>query len=409
MILQQAQHEPVSPQTVKRGKPSLSGYKSARELLLLCTTASISPARKARLSQIIAGTVDWEYLLELAEFHGVTPLLALNLATNGLSSQVPKHHLSHLNQIYNSTLYRNVVLSAELEHVLSVFNRRGIAVIPLKGPVLAELLYGNPGLRTMVDMDILVKPEDITQASSLLAEVGYRQLPPKPKRSHPFHGEPYYKQARFPLFIELHWDLDDSELVSVPRQEIWRRARPQELQGGSILMLSAEDTLLFSAIQLSKESMRFLKVLGDIAELLKRYEAALDWDYIIRAAPSWQIQIPLYYSLRRARNLLGAPVPVFLDRILKPSAVRRGMIDLLMGQETFVSPIRWSKLRDETSVLVRSLMMKHTRQMLTVLSKRGDHGERPSWPGTVAWLAIVLGAALWRNLLKVITRRLVLG
>lgn len=82
--------------------------------MLLCSTASISPGRKERISQILAEKVDWGYLLELAEFHGVAPLIVHNLISNGLVSQVQQSYSERLSQIYKNTLYRNVILSGEL-------------------------------------------------------------------------------------------------------------------------------------------------------------------------------------------------------------------------------------------------------------------------------------------------------
>lgn len=364
---------------------------------MLCVTANISPSQKERLSQILAGAVDWKYLLDLAEFHGVAPLIAHNLVANGLSSQVPQPYLERLSQIYNGTLYRNVILSNEVTKVLSVFSQHGIAAIILKGIILAEQLYGNPGLRTVADMDILVQPEEVSLAGSLLLEMGYQQPVPKQAWNHPFHEAPYYKQGQFPFFIELHWDLDNSKLVAIPKEEIWRRAQFLQLQGGSTMVLSAEDNLLFLANHLFKHHTHLLKFLGDIAELLKKYDGVLDWDYIIESARSWQIEAAVHYSLKRAKDLLEAPVPVSPVRALKPSIWRRWVLDFLVSQETFVSPIRSDKLRIETSALVHSLMRKHTRQMLAVLARHRGSEKRAKWLRTAIWIMLVFGAALGRN------------
>jgi hypothetical protein len=393
----QPPHKQTLTQPLEQKNSSLSGQQPAREILLLCVTANISPSQKERLSQILAGAVDWKYLLDLAEFHGVAPLIAHNLVANGLSSQVPQPYLERLSQIYNGTLYRNVILSNEVTKVLSVFSQHGIAAIILKGIILAEQLYGNPGLRTVADMDILVQPEEVSLAGSLLLEMGYQQPVPKQAWNHPFHEAPYYKQGQFPFFIELHWDLDNSKLVAIPKEEIWRRAQFLQLQGGSTMVLSAEDNLLFLANHLFKHHTHLLKFLGDIAELLKKYDGVLDWDYIIESARSWQIEAAVHYSLKRAKDLLEAPVPVSPVRALKPSIWRRWVLDFLVSQETFVSPIRSDKLRIETSALVHSLMRKHTRQMLAVLARHRGSEKRAKWLRTAIWIMLVFGAALGRN------------
>jgi hypothetical protein len=387
-----------------QGKPSLCGKRAAREILLLCTTANISAERKERISQLLAGTIDWAYLLELVEFHGVAPLIAHHLITNGFASQVPQRYLERLNQIYNGTLYRNMLLSDELIKVLSIFSRHKIPVITLKGTALAEQLYGNLGLRHVIDIDILVKPEELSPASSLLLEAGYKQLDTQLEWDHYFH-KVYEKQMQFPFFIELHWNLDDDKLVAVSQQEIWHRAQQLQIQGGTTMVLSPEDTLLFLANHLAKQSTQLLRCVCDIAELLKKYEHILDWEYIIRSARSWGVETGVYYSLKRSSELLGAAVPEYAMKALKPKAWRRRLLDFLINRDAFTSTTRQTKLSNETYRLVRSLMMKHTRQTLAVLARYRSHDKRVATLRTVIWIILVIGAALGRNLTGVIYRR----
>jgi len=386
----------------KRLSPVLK--KAACEVLLLCITADIPSENKERLSGILAEGIDWEYLLNLVEFHGVVPLVAHNLITDDFRDYIPEPYLDRLDRVYNRTLYRNVLLSNELNNILAAFSRRGIAVIPLKGTILAEVLYGNPALRAIADMDILVHPEDIPQAGSLLGELGYKKMPEKPQWDHRFHEVPYYKQAAFPLFLELHWDLEDRRLVTIPEKKIWHRSQMLELQGISTTVLSPEDNLLFLSIHCSKQSGELSKYLGDIAELLKKHQDTLDWDYIIASARSWQTDVTVYYALRRAKDLLGAPVPVSALETLKPSFWRRWLLGFLINQEDFVIPIRTDRLRAWTSVLARGLMMKYHRQTLAVLSRHQGSYKRGAWLRTTFWVTLVLAAAVWRNGIRLVSK-----
>lgn len=398
-------HSQTQTQPAGRAKSSLSGQQAAREILLLCTTANISPEKKERICQILSGTVDWRYLLELAELHSVAPLIAHNLVTNDLVSQAPQHHLERLKQIYNNALFGNVILLNELTKVLFIFNQNGIAAVVLKGCVLAEQLYGNPGLRTVGDMDILVHPEALSLAGSLLLEMGYQQWDSEHAWNHPFHEIPYYKKAQFPFLIELHWSLDDQRLVAVPQQEIWHRAQLLHTQGDSTRVLSPEDNLLFLSNQPTKEPAQLLRYLSDIAELLKKYDGVLDWNYIIESAHSWGIGAAVYYSLRWSRELLGAVVPVSVVRALKPEAWRRWLLDFLISQAFFISTPRLSRLRDETYNIARSLMMKHFYQTVLVLIRHRESVKRGAWLRTAIWIILVFSAALGRNMAGVVSRK----
>ena len=392
-------HSQKQTRPIGQDQSSPSGRRAAREILLLCTTANISPGRKERISQILSGAVDWRYLLKLAEFHGVAPLISHNLTNNGLTSQVPKPHLERLNQVYSNTLYRNVILSNELSKVFAIFSQHGVSAISLKGTILAEQLYENPALRTVVDMDILTKPEELSLTGFLLLEMGYQKFTQRQVWDHPFH-EVYCKQMQFPVFIELHWNLDDERLVAIPQREIWHRAQLLKTQDGTIMVLSPEDTLLFLSNSLFKQSTNLLRYLSDIVELLKKHGGALNWDYIIESAHSWGIGTSVYYSLSHGQDLLGAVVPVSVIKALRPSIWRRWVLGFLMSQDTFVSPINWSKLRSKTSDFVHSLMMKHMGQMLAVLSMSRHHGrgKKVIFLTNAIWFILIFGAALGRNI-----------
>jgi len=379
-------------------KSSSTLQRSALDVLLLCTTANTSSRNKERLSRRLTEGVDWEYLLKQAHIHGIVTLVAHHLLKNGFCNIIPQPYLDQLNRSYNSTLYRNVVLSSELAKVLSAFQQRGISVIPLKGTVLAEILYGNLALRHIVDNDILVHPIDIPRANSILVELGYKQLDKPPTWRHPFHEMPYCKRVKFTIYLELHHGLDDRMLVPVSEQELWRRAQQFQTHGISTLVLSMEDNLLFLSTHLSRQGTELLKYIGDISELLRKYEAALDWDYIVTTAHSWQVENIAYYALARARDLLEAPVPASVLDALRPALWRRWLIGFLISQNSLVKPIKGKGVRDWTMVLARCLMIKHMRQMLTVLSRQEGSKKRGKWFRIFGWVIVVFFAGLGRRL-----------
>ncbi len=68
--------------------------------------------------------------------------------------------------------YRYVKLEAELTHIEQVFEREGIAYLPLKGAVM-RVLYPEPWMRTSCDIDILVHEEDLDRAVTALVDEGF--------------------------------------------------------------------------------------------------------------------------------------------------------------------------------------------------------------------------------------------
>jgi len=68
-----------------------------------------------------------------------------------------------------------------LADILTCYQAAGIDVLVLKGAALAHLVYPQPVLRPMRDIDILVRAEDVYRAYARLPEIGF--TPPRRRRA----------------------------------------------------------------------------------------------------------------------------------------------------------------------------------------------------------------------------------
>ncbi|PYM78151.1 MAG: hypothetical protein DME13_29510, partial [Candidatus Rokuibacteriota bacterium] len=85
--------------------------------------------------------------------------------------------------------------------------------IPLKGPVLAEMLYARPALRPCSDLDLLIRREHLERVDELLRRLAYRRM----ADAHSFRFDVAYDHAT--LYASpsgVHVDLDWS-MLSEPR------------------------------------------------------------------------------------------------------------------------------------------------------------------------------------------------
>jgi hypothetical protein len=391
-------------QTFKSMKiqPSSSGKRAARDILVLASEPNISPEIKERISRVIGGDVDWQYLLDLAETHSVVPLIAAAFLNTGLIKQLPQQYSEQLKNSYHTNLYKNLVLNDELIKFLAMFRQHSIPVISLKGTVLADQLYGNIGLRTVSDIDILVQPDKLAAANSLILELGYEQFTSERTWDHPFHVAPYFKRGQFQYVVELHYDLENPDIVTIPQEKIWQRAQQIQIQGTTVHVLSMEDNFLYLANTFSKPSNFILKTLCDINELLKKHAGILDWNYILDSARSWQMETALYSALKYARDIFESPIPGSVGRALEPKPWRRRALEMMVNRETFLSPIKWKKLKVETYVLHHTLMMVDFRRMSKALSKHRGYRKKASGLRTGFWMTFVVITALGRKLLYLI-------
>jgi hypothetical protein len=81
----------------------------------------------------------------------------------------------------------------------------GIRALPLKGPLLADDVYGHAGLRQSSDVDLLVSREDLGRAAEELKREGYEQLHSEDGRKLPvLHYVLRSTRPSLPT-LELHW------------------------------------------------------------------------------------------------------------------------------------------------------------------------------------------------------------
>jgi hypothetical protein len=142
------------------------------KLLLCCGTTHISETRAEQIRSLIQTDLDWPLLLETAGRHGLIPLLYRHLGKPGTDA-VPPSVVERLRNHFYLNARHNALLTEELNRLVSVFDEQGVAVIPFKGPALAEELYGDIGCREIYDLDVLVKREDVLRAMDLMASLGY--------------------------------------------------------------------------------------------------------------------------------------------------------------------------------------------------------------------------------------------
>ena len=74
-----------------------------------------------------------------------------------------------------------LLFTAELLRLLDLFDRHAIRVLPFKGPVLADMLYGDIAAREYCDLDLLIDKADVPAAIGILLVEGYStDLPADP-------------------------------------------------------------------------------------------------------------------------------------------------------------------------------------------------------------------------------------
>ncbi len=128
---------------------------------------------------------------------------------------VPAHVSERLRERSAFVARRNLQQFHELASLSATFQATGIRAIPYRGPVMAQLGYGDVGQREFGDLDLLVDREDIPVIKSILLERGYEpayvldstdELTVSQERCYRRLGREYtFKHTESGIEVELHW------------------------------------------------------------------------------------------------------------------------------------------------------------------------------------------------------------
>jgi hypothetical protein len=288
------------------------GAPIEKQLLVCCSRARINPSSAEDIRRLLAGPLDWDFLLAQAAEHSVAPLLSRNLSA-AAPDAVPPEPLVRLKEQVRANSIRSLVLSAELIRILDSFAAAGIEAFPYKGPMLAVQAYGDVALREFADIDIVLRQRDIAAANRVLVTLGFAPQFPRifaPDASSPLvPGEYDYRDVERRLTVELHTELTLRHFPVPPDlDDLARRAVPVSISGHKIRTFGPEDTLIFLCVHGSKDFWERLIWIADVAEFIASHPQ-LDWGRVYSFAGSVRARRMLHLGLALADGLFGVSLP----------------------------------------------------------------------------------------------------
>ena len=300
-----------------------SALRPEVDLLLLCARAHLDEQQRQRIRELVSRNLDWNYLLQLADRHGLQPLLHWHLTTV-CPNTVPQEPQQSLRVAFQRVSALNILLTHELQKLIALFAEHNVTAVPYKGPALALQLFGNVALRQFSDLDLLVHPRDVLRARDLLLRDGYEPLPPltegqqalllRTQCNLPFSRE----QKR--MIVELHWKVSAPSFARpFETEDFWSRLVDGKLETTNIKLPAAEDLLLALCIHGSKHLWERVAWIADIAGLISSKEE-LNWEELISRARSTGSERMLLLGLQLAERLLEVSLPDEVKSALKADA-----------------------------------------------------------------------------------------
>jgi hypothetical protein len=227
-----------------------------------------------------------------------------------------------LKTIHEFNRVRNIFLFDELKKILHLFATLKIPVVLLKGAVLAKEVYQDFSVRPLIDLDLLIRPDDRKQAVQNLYSFGYQDFLPERQlgATIDFENEIVLrKPGPAPTHVELHWSLFDAPHYQhhLDLDWFWSTAEQIDFYGVPAQMFgsSAQILHLCSHLVLHHRGDELLW-LQDVAELVNQYNNQIDWNEVLEKARAFDLVLPVKQVMDKVVNEWKVPVPEeFLQKL----------------------------------------------------------------------------------------------
>lgn len=366
-----------------------------KQLLSYCARTQITPEIAAGIRKILAGPVDWDYLLWEAEENSITPLLERHLSAVAPGAAPPTAQ-EQLKKTCRANTVRCLYLTAELINILRLFQSQNIPVIPYKGPVLAAQAYGDVALREFEDLDIILRQSDIPKAHEIVVSLGYKPkfdwiLSPGAAASL-VPGEYNYRDEARRAMVELHTEITLRHFPVKPDLDAFiLNLTPVKLSDRDVLTFTAEDLLPMLCIHGSKDFWERLSWIADLNELVQSHPA-LDWDRVLRFAQPLHAARMLNLGLALAVTVLGLSLPPEVSARVHSDHVA-GQVAGEVRERLMARPFRTldaaGRFRFRKRMLVEKLLGWRYAMRLAVVPSEDDW-QMVRLPGALAPLYIAL-------------------
>jgi len=281
-------------------------HVTENELILMVARREVDAVELRRLLQ---QEINWDYLFATAQAHGLLPLLHKHLS----GTDVPSHFLSRLKRESVANSQNVLHLVAKQLRVYKLFKEHNIPVALFKGPLLAQMAYGEISLRQAGDIDVLINRAHFDQARALLESLGYEMSPRLTSAqlaSHlSNHCELQFMRDEWFTVVDLHWNLAPRSFVfKLHGEEVMSRLQSVSFAGTTVETFGAEDLVLYLSMHGAKHLWRRLEWIASLAEYV-RTTKDLNWDLLVQRGEQAHATRILALGLQLVKKFSDVSIP----------------------------------------------------------------------------------------------------
>ena len=315
------------------------------ELLIQCSRLVLKPRHRQKIQELLGGTLDWDRIFQLADYHRLTPLLNLHLSQ--FKKLVNADTQETLRMCSLTTVATNMRMVGELHELSHELSKAQIPCLFFKGPVTEREIYKNLALRPFLDLDIMVLPCDTEKAYELLIHRGYTPQFRLSQQQRRIYRKGYCELTLWrgdpEIIVDLHWDLFQyGYSFSMDLDAIWKARKSIDFDGREILTLSDDDWLFFACFHASKHAWGRIGWLVDIAEHL-RQRPDFEWAKLLNRPEAKLAQQRLTITLGLLSELFDISIPEEISQRIEANKTAKRLIHQVVArwEHGATSPVVW--------------------------------------------------------------------
>lgn len=330
-------------------------------LVLSLSDPHLAPGDVERVAALCLSPLDWNRVLGMLMLHRTAGQAWVNLVRYGLASPAAFRPVSSIQALRNLFKSQRIYVREQIDRDVALikrFDAEGIPCVLMKGAVIATMGYGEHGVRTFMDNDVLFERDDIPRVGEILKSCGYiqgswdaraRSVKPASRSEillHPLTSHETYPytvatpEANIGDFhcVDVHFSLD---LMTANRSDeavqelIGRRVAVPGNADGEMWALDREDMFVFLCVHYQREACNrteaqelkdlLLYKIMDLLALLGDQSRPLDTSLVVRRANESGFEREVYYALAHLEELYPGRAPADLMAAVRPN----GSFDLL--------------------------------------------------------------------------------
>lgn len=347
-------------------------HEGENNLFRLCLGLHPSESRLDSIRRTLSPELDWEHIFRFAERQGLVPLLYHQFKRFHFDS-IPAEYQERFKNGYRANVARALILSDELLALTEELRSQGIDSLPYKGPLLGAIAFGDPALRCFIDLDIIVRPRDVSKAIQILQARGYHAARKVDARQTQMliasQHNIQFERDNGHLIVELHWRVAADFFASALSPEyLWDNLESVILNKVQLNSLPFEELLLALCIHGARHMWDRLSQICDIAALIGA-DRRIDWQRLLAIAKAADVERMLLLGLRLADELTTDALPAEIQQAITSDGAIKRLADRIIAR-LFLdnSPALGPREVFRYNLLVRKSLSARIRYCLFALS-----------------------------------------